>query len=279
LVYIVTIAIGIDDRTASVVLSLINTMILATAVIVLFALISYRQYLIRKEHESKLEWLVAERTSELQEALAQRDTMLQEIHHRVGNSLQLLASFVSLQQGEVDDAHRQVLKETELRVHAIADVHATLYSHQRLAYLPLRDYANELISDMKIAYRGDAEIEARVDVEMDAHIDFAISFGIVLNELITNATKHATNGSSRPRMRVDLSEVDTELVLLVRDLGPGFSRSSHKGVGTEVVDQLVSQNQGQITRKTVDGALVTVRFPLSSVLRRDQLPPGEAHSA
>ncbi len=275
-IYLITKAIAIDTRTASVLLSLLNTLILISSVIILFALISYRQYLIRREHESMLEQLVSERTAELREALEQRDTMLQEIHHRVGNSLQLLASFVSLQQDDAEEDQRRILKETELRVHAIADVHATLYSQHQLSHLPLAVYVPDLIHDMQIAYRGEADISVSVATEVEAHIDFAISFGVILNELVTNAAKHAGTAASRAKVVVALDDRSGELRLTVRDHGRGFLEEIAPGIGTEVVEQLVRQHNGTICRKSDDGAIIDVRFPLHAVVREQPVRVGAA---
>ena len=266
--YIAFLAIGLGNRTASVTLTLVNTMILVSVVIALFALISYRQQTIRREYENRLEMLVAARTAELEEAVVQRDTMLQEIHHRVGNSLQLLASFVSLQQEDAGPREQQILKETELRVHAIADVHATLYSQHQLSHLPLADYSQELISDMQIAYRSEADVIAEVCTDKEAHIDFVISFGIILNELITNAAKHGATDDQPARVEVELSDRDSDLSLIVRDHGPGFPDASPKGIGTEVIDQLVSQNHGTIHRTSDGGAVVRIVFPDRAVMRQ-----------
>lgn len=277
--YIAFLAIGLGNRTASVALTLVNTMILVSVVIALFALISYRQQIIRREYENRLETLVAERTAELREAVVQRDTMLQEIHHRVGNSLQLLASFVSLQQEEAGPGEQQILKETELRVHAIADVHATLYSQHQLSHLPLADYSRELISDMQIAYRSEAELVATVSTEREAHLDFVISFGIILNELITNAAKHGSTDDHAAQVEVSLSDRAAQLVLVVRDHGSGFPSDSRAGIGTEVVDQLVSQNGGIIRRSSEDGAVVEVTFPESSVMKEPPVRVNQEQSA
>ncbi len=233
-----------------------------------------------RDAESMLERLVAERTSELQEALVQRDTMLQEIHHRVGNSLQLLSSFISLQQDEVEDEQRQILKETELRVHAIADVHATLYSQHQLSHLPLAMYAGDLISDMQIAYRSEADITASISADIEAHIDFAISFGVILNELVTNAAKHGGAPAQRSRVEVELDDSGRILRLVVRDHGAGFDAAGGTGVGTEVVEQLVQQNKGEIVRRSDSGAVVVVSFPHEAVVRDRPLRVGQtAHSA
>lgn len=245
----------------------LDAIVFVSGVVGMYGLLAYRQSMLRKRYADELEETVRIRTAELREAIAQRDTMLQEIHHRVGNSLQLLASFVSLQQDGVDARNQQILKETELRVHAIADVHATLYSQHQLSHLPLCEYAQDLLADMQIAYRGEAEMELRIESEQEAHIDFAISFGIVLNELVTNAAKHGRRGSDRAQVVVELSDEVEEMTLVVRDSGPGFPPGFVPGIGTEVVDQLVQQNSGEISRSSDGGSVVRIVFPISSVVR------------
>lgn len=241
--------------------------VFVSAVVALYGLLAYRQTMMRKKYADELEGEVEQRTAELREAVIQRDTMLQEIHHRVGNSLQLLASFVSLQQDGTAEAEQQILRETELRVHAIADVHATLYSQHQLSHLPLSDYASDLISDMQIAYRSEADIVFHSECSVEAHIDFAISFGIIMNELITNAAKHGGGAEQRAQISISLAERDADLLLTVRDSGSGFAADFEAGVGTEVVDQLVRQNDGSIERRSEAGAVVQIAFPVSTVVR------------
>ncbi len=244
-----------------------DAIVFVSAVVALYGLLAYRQTMIRRKHADELEIKVEQRTAELREAVLQRDTMLQEIHHRVGNSLQLLASFVSLQQEGTSRDEQQILRETELRVHAIADVHATLYSQHQLSHLPLSEYAYDLVSDMQIAYRSEAEITLQCDLSMEAHIDFAISFGIIVNELVTNAAKHGGTKYDRARIEVSLGSGGADLIVTVRDSGTGFSEEFQAGIGTEVVDQLVHQNDGTIERRSENGAIVQITFPLSSVVR------------
>lgn len=241
--------------------------VFVSSVVAMYGLLAYRQTMIRKRHADYLESRVEQRTAELREAVLQRDTMLQEIHHRVGNSLQLLASFVSLQQESARAQDQQILRETELRVHAIADVHATLYSQHQLSHLPLADYARDLIADMQIAYRSEADIALESDLSCEAHIDFAISFGIILNELITNAAKHGATTNEQAHIKVRLSEQNSGLLLVVKDSGSGFGEEFAAGIGTEVVDQLVRQNDGTIERRSEGGAVVLLVFPFSSVVR------------
>ncbi len=277
IVYVVFLML-VGENSADPLYTLI-AVVFVSAVVALYGLLAYRQTMIRKRHADDLESKVEQRTSELREAVLQRDTMLQEIHHRVGNSLQLLASFVSLQQEGAREEEQQILRETELRVHAIADVHATLYSQHQLSHLPLADYARDLISDMQIAYRSDADILVESDLSTEAHIDFAISFGIILNELITNAAKHGAITNEQAQIKVSLSEQDDGLILVVRDSGSGFGEDFTAGIGTEVVDQLVRQNNGTIERRSECGAVVRVTFPSSSVARDQPVRVMEGQSA
>ncbi|MFW5776504.1 MAG: sensor histidine kinase [Spirochaetota bacterium] len=244
-----------------------DAIVFVSAVVALYGVLAYRQTMIRRKQADELEIRVQQRTAELREAVLQRDTMLQEIHHRVGNSLQLLASFVSLQQEGLSQDEQRILRETELRVHAIADVHATLYSHHQLSHLPLYEYAYDLVSDMQIAYHNEAEITLHCDLSMEAHIDFAVSFGIIMNELVTNATKHGRTKNDRARIEASLAGGGGDLILTVRDSGTGFSDELQAGIGTEVVDELVRQNDGSIERRSENGAMVEIVFPLASVVR------------
>lgn len=265
----------------STVASVVNHVAFATAVAGLYALVVFRQIEIRRRYSDDLEAQVLERTNELeqqthelQSTLKQRNSLIQEIHHRIGNSLQILSSYISLQSASVDPASNQILKETELRIHAISDVHAKLYATHAFSHIELDEYVAELLYDMDGAYASSASIQIETSTRVLAHIDFAVPFGIILNELVTNAVKHGHVGAEKVAVSVRASRIDDRIGVLVRDEGIGFASDQIRGIGTEVVDALVSQLDGTISRSTANGAIVSLEFPLGSVRRTDSHTSG-----
>ena len=257
-----------SDTTSSI----INHLAFSAAVVGLYGLVVYRQIEIRRRYSRHLETQVRERTHELQErtdelerTLAQRNALIQEIHHRIGNSLQLLASYISLQRPSEGSAESTVLRETELRIHAISDVHAKLYATQQFSHLPLSEYTIELLYDLEGAYATGATIQKEVLTVADAHIDFAIPFGIIINELVTNAIKHSASNQRNAEVHVSVKDGDGGVKATVRDVGGGFPIDFQPGIGTEVVDELVAQLDGTVQRSTDSGAIVDVWFPADAV--------------
>jgi two-component sensor histidine kinase len=263
----------------------VSVFVFVSGVVTMYGLVVYRQLTIRRNYERDLEARIEERTTELREtantlrrtvedrdqALHQRNLLIQEIHHRVGNSLQILASYVSMQADTASTVADQVMKETELRIQAIAEVHGTLYSLQQFSHLPLDDYARELCFDIERAYEGSVSLETEINTDTSAHIDFVMSFGIALNELMTNSVKHGQSDSGVAEIQVRLFVRAGQLHVAVSDHGPGFPDRIERKLGTEVIDGLFEQIGGQIRRFNQGGAVVEAVFPMARVLNNDRL--------
>jgi two-component system, sensor histidine kinase PdtaS len=137
--------------------------------------------------------LVEAAEARLRVALREKEILLKEIHHRVKNNLQIIASMLALQASAVkDEAGRAPLRESQNRVRTIALIHEKLYGSSDLASVPFCDYVNELAGYLYDAY---SESAPRVALEIDAEdivleVGTAIPLALVLNELLTNAFKH-----------------------------------------------------------------------------------------
>jgi len=242
----------------------------------MYGLVVYRQITIRRRQTETLEKKVRERTHELEartvalaEALKQRDTLVREMHHRIGNGLQLLASYVSLQQAELDDpADRTILHETETRIQSVAQVHATLHASHQLETMPIAEYANALAADLHASYPGELRIMADVQTDIDAGIDFVLPLALIVNELVTNAVKHGKSPDGIAYVTLTIQSHDDRLLLEVKDSGPGFPDGSTSRIGSEMTNELVRQSNGTTRRSNDEGAVVTVSFPMESVSRQ-----------
>jgi two-component sensor histidine kinase len=263
--YMLTFVITTQTDTRQPVIYLVSATVFTGTIVLLYALISFRQSIIRKEYTDRLEQKVQERTERLRETVHQRDVIIRELHHRVGNSLQLLASYVNLRGAERSGSEAESMADVELRIQAIASVHATLFGLNELISLPLRDYCLDRIADAAVTFSDRASVTSDIDVDLHAHIDFALSLGIILSELITNAAKHASRPSESAAVHVK-AWTDAEYFLLsIADSGPGFPTDFQLQTGSIVVDELVQQQRGTITITNEDGGLVRLSFPLAEV--------------
>jgi len=154
--------------------------------------VSLELYKQKEEESQKFELKVTERTQELEEALNDKHLFLQEVHHRVKNNLQIIISLLRLQADETEDkVLQQILGESENRVKAISNVHELLYQNETLEHIDTQVYFEQLCQDIKSSYQNYKHAKIIVDTKPSLSMDKAIYCGLIVNELITNAFKHA----------------------------------------------------------------------------------------
>jgi two-component system, sensor histidine kinase PdtaS len=211
---------------------------------------------------TELERHVAKRTAELERALADKDTLFQEVHHRVRNNIQVISSMLKLALREDRTDPREVLLDISGRVQAIGLVHDALYNGGEPSRVDFGEYLRRLGQSL-LLLRDDAE---RIAIEVEADdsaigMATAATLGMIACELVTNALKHAFPGNATGRIRVEARSADGEIVLTVADNGPGTRKveSGESGFGLTLVRQLVRQLGGKIEAVHDDGTRVTVR--------------------
>jgi two-component sensor histidine kinase len=242
----------------------VTTVIIGVAVlIILYGAVILKHELRHREDTALLESRVKERTAELEHALEERSVMLQEIHHRVKNNLQIITSILGLE-SEMDEseASRASREKSIQRIYAMALVHETLYQTDQLENVDLAKYADRLIDEIRAASRVEFELEAEGPLYVG--LDFAVPFGLLLNELLTNAEKHAfpVGFAGRVDIRIDSEE---GLRLSVADNGLGMSEDIRlegaKTLGLNLVNVLAKQLNGAIALDRSSGTRWTITFP------------------
>ncbi|MBV9222671.1 MAG: sensor histidine kinase, partial [Acidobacteriaceae bacterium] len=216
----------------------------------------------------------------LRASLLEKDVLLQEIHHRVKNNLQVVVSLLSLQANRMNRRDViNILNETQNRVRAIAGIHETLYSSPDLASISFSEYMNQLIRGLFSFYSvKDGDIQLKIesdDIVLD--ITQAIPLGLIVNELVTNALKHAFPAGRTGTVRASLcylqenSIPDTTLdegsaVLTVEDDGIGlpaeFDVQEQESMGIYLIRILTRQLRGAIQVGQNGKTQFRVVFPL-----------------
>jgi PAS domain S-box-containing protein len=222
-------------------------------------------------HQSILRDITSGREAELRlrSSLAEKEILLKEIHHRVKNNLQVIASMLRLQSDQIGDPSvRELFLESQRRVRAMALVHERLYQAPDLARINLAAYVRTLISDLQRAFRAIAgNVTIRSDVQLiQVDVDQAMALGLILNELIANCLKHAFTAGHPGTITVSGSRRPGEaLVLSVSDDGTGLPSDldpmQSPSMGLQIVTALATQIGGTLTWQRSPGTMVTLHVP------------------
>lgn len=191
----------------------------------------------------------------LRAALAEREVLLREVHHRVKNNLQIISSLLNLRfQGASDPAARDLLRESQLRIKAIALVHQRLYSSASLVRIDLGDYVPSLVANVRDAYASlDPPVAVALDVApVSVCMEHGIRLGLMLTELVANAFKHAFVGRRAGCVRIAIRPLDEHrLEARVEDDGVGLPENlaerSANTLGLGLVRNLVDQVRGSLS--------------------------------
>ena len=187
----------------------------------------------------------------------QIETLMQELHHRIKNNLNLLSSIFSLQSRAIKDKDAlEVVKSGESRVKAMSLIHQNLYAQPGGRTINMHHYLSELLRGLTESYgynSSTGNIKAQID-NIDLDVDKAIPIGLIMNELISNAFKYAFPKVGAPKLLVRLQQA-SELELEVKDNGPGFERcTGEKTMGLRIVEVLVKQLKATY-KLTTDGSV------------------------
>lgn len=198
----------------------------------------------------------------------EKEVLLQEIHHRVKNNLQIITSLLRMQSRAVrDPAFSEVLRECQNRVASMALIHDKLYRARDLARVSFGEYVRDLANNILTSYALPARsVRVRLDIDdLSLSLDHAVPCGLILNELMSNCLKHAFPVGHSGTISVGFhAEGEEELCLVVRDDGVGVPADVDLGrtssLGWRLVRALVEQLGGVVQCQTAGGTSVEIRF-------------------
>jgi PAS domain S-box-containing protein len=203
----------------------------------------------------------------IRDSLKEKEVLLQEVHHRVKNNLQVISSILNLQSSYVNDPKTlEILRESQQRIKSMSFIHETIYRTADFCRLEFMDYIKTIASNLIQSYRTAA---TRVDFVADMqsvglNLDQAIPCGLIINELVSNALKYAFKGRKKGTLTVILREENDEVILAVKDDGVGlpkdFAFEKNNSLGIQLVYALLEQIDATMQVDQSNGTEFFMRF-------------------
>jgi len=212
----------------------------------------------RKQQEDKL-----------RSSLEDKETLLEEIHHRIKNNLAVISGLLELQIMTTDDERIALtLRDSQSRIQSMALVHEKLYRSPTLSHVRLDEYVQELAATILHTFSSrQKELQLDLDLEVvDIDIKTAIPLGLLLNELVVNSVKHAFKGMDHGTIGARLKKYEGRMELDISDDGRGlpedFSLENTSSMGMSLVQTLLKQLDAEVEVESGPGTTFHILLPL-----------------
>ncbi len=253
----------------------IGVMVLMVCVAVLIFILFRRSRFeieMLNERQAVLDELVAERTAELQAEKLRVEALLSDVSHRIGNSLAMVASSLSLQERAASsDDVKDALREAADRIRSVASAQRRLRLTGGQDSVEAATYFDQIVDDLRTTMPDD-NVRLVTSIEpMDLPGDMALSFGVLFNELAINALRHAFDGLGNGTIAARLFRTDDSIIFQVEDDGRGIDwrNSEGAGIGSLVIDALVQSLGAEMYEADASqdderkGTVFVIKKPLS----------------
>ncbi|HMI04059.1 MAG TPA: histidine kinase dimerization/phosphoacceptor domain -containing protein [Pedobacter sp.] len=230
----------------------------------------YKSYYTKQKNNSLLQSKnkqIDEKNTVLQKLADEREWLLREIHHRVKNNLQIVMSLLNTQSHYLTDkTAMKAINSSQHRIHSMSLIHKKLYQSDSLVAIHIPTYIGELIEYFKISFDTGQRIRFITQIE-DINLDIAqaVPVGLILNETITNAIKHAFPNKSKGIISIIMKRKDLKhCELIISDNGIGLSSElsdANETLGMRLIKGLSDEIDGILEINSLNGYCVTVTFP------------------
>lgn len=237
--------------------------VLVLSILYYFAI--FRGKHLRRQNEI-LESRVRERTKKIFKQNEEKTIMLQEIHHRVKNNLQIINSLFNIQKRYTNSNEAiELFNASQTRILAMAKIHEKLYEAKDLSRVNVREYVLDLIREIKDNYELDKNITLNIEIEeIEMNMDVLIPFALIINEIISNSFKYAFNNQESGKIDIRISQTVSGVThVYISDNGSGFDRTGWEepqSMGMELIQTLAEQIDAKVDLKTSDGTTYDIEF-------------------
>jgi two-component sensor histidine kinase len=237
-----------------------------------YSTILKRELLAANERLEVANTAMRKKVQELAQSNGEKDVLLNEVHHRVNNNLQVISSLLRMQAESCsDDQVAIALRGSVFRVESMALIHSQLYNSEDWRAVDFAEYATSLGANLFRSHGvNEARISLRVEiVQFDLSVDKAIPAGLILNELVSNALKHAFPQGRSGSIIIRGCELDGWVELIVQDDGAGIREITEprerESLGLKIVDILCRQLKGTLVQHQANrglGCVFNLSFPV-----------------
>jgi len=204
---------------------------------------------------------------QIRQSLREKEIMLQEIHHRVKNNMQIISSMLGLQKKYIrDERDIELFRDSQSRIRSMALVHEKLYRSRNLARIDFAEYTRDLVDQLLQFYNvKKMDIDFKIEFEsIYFGVDIAIPCALIINELVSNSLKHAFLDGMKGILYVHLTKDGDMYLLTVSDNGIGFPKGidfqKTESLGLQLVDAFVRQLKGSISLERKGGTSFNIAF-------------------
>lgn len=259
--------------------NIIRNWVVASAVllVILLALVVSR-YRLKLKSNAKLEAqqiVINQKNSSLQRLVNEKEWLIKEIHHRVKNNFHIVMGLLGTQSGYLKNEEAiTAIKESQQRIFAMSLIHQKLYQSDNLSSIDMPGYIYELVDSLKESFDKNLSIQFQLQIDrISLELSHVIPVGLILNEAITNAFRHAFPDKKEGNIYISFthSSADNSIVLTVKDDGIGFSAASagngQPTMGISLMKGLCGDIDGNFSIQSTNGTTVSVSF----IYKADQI--------
>lgn len=220
-------------------------------------------------HRNKKNKLLYEKNELITSMLTEKDLLLREIHHRVKNNLQVVSSLLNLQSNYItDDIALEAINEGKNRVLSMALIHQNLYSDEHLTAIETKGYFDDLLDQLFESYNIDEE-HIKLEKDIDnflIDVDTMIPLGLITNELISNALKHAFKDRAEGKILFSVKNISGNIIISIKDNGVGVEPSlftASRSFGNKMIQAFVQKLKANLQVKNDNGTEIVMTIPIN----------------
>ncbi|WP_265788341.1 PAS domain S-box protein [Fodinibius salicampi] len=208
---------------------------------------------------------------QLKVSLSEKETLLQEIHHRVKNNLAVVSGMMELQTLSTENKEvKRLLSASKNRIKTMALIHEKLYQSQSLSQIEFGSYVKDLLDNVRQVSVNSEDIELNLEFDsFNLNVNQAVPCALMINEVVSNAFEHAFSDKKNGCISVSLEEQDNTILIRIKDNGSGlpddFSEKKNNSMGFAIIDTLITQLEADKEMKNDDGFSFAISFEKQEV--------------